>query len=99
MTTTKSDKVYTVSWSPPAYPAGLYDKVHLNYYAACNETIHNVTVEVASQQIIPLVEMKPGLNYTAVIFASNVLGIGPQTVLSNLALPGQGTIAIFVHLS
>ena len=57
----------------------------------CNGKTHNTTVEVNSQQI-SLVEMKPGLYYTAAIFASNVLGIGVQTVLSNLSLPGQGNI-------
>ena len=91
MTANKSDKAYTVSWLPPAYPAGIYDKVYLNYYATCNGKTHNTTVEVNSQQI-SLVEMKPGLYYTAAIFASNVLGIGVQTVLSNLSLPGQGNI-------
>ena len=93
----RGDKAYTVSWLPPAYPAGIYDKVYLNYYATCRVALPRHTIQQLTSIVkqISLVEMKPGLAYTAAIFASNVLGIGvPCTKQSSL--PGQGNINVMV---
>ena len=64
----------------------------MTYSASCNGMTLNTTLTVDSDtHQIPLAALKPGLSYTLSLFPTNILGNGPETLLT-VSLPGQGRI-------
>ena len=90
-----SEQVYTVQWTPPSYPAGLYGNVTLTYSASCNGKLMTVSHSTTNQQI-SLSALKPGLHYRITVSAVNIFGNGQETTLSNISLDGQGN---FIRLN